>query len=118
MFGDTQMATNPRYKNGNYRRKLRSRMKARGDVCSICGKPIDYSLPSTDMMSFVVDERFPVSRWEEFGYASPEAACMDASNVFAAHRLCNARKSNKTFDELKGVKKGRKRALVVQDGEW
>lgn len=113
------MATNPRSKNGNYRRKLRARMKARGDVCSICGRAINYDLPSSDMMSFVVDERIPVSRWKEFGYPSPEAVCMDADNVFAAHRICNARKSNKTIEELKrGKVKPKQRAYVAPDGEW
>lgn len=87
--------TDPRWKNGNYRRGLRARMKARGDVCHICKKPIDYSLPFSDPMSFVVDERIPVSRWKVYGYDSPEAVCRDPGNTFAAHKICNARKSNK-----------------------
>ena len=120
MFGDMQMATNPRYKNGNYRRKLRARMKARGDVCYLCGRPINWEDPcdARHPWSFVIDERIPVSRWQEFGYPSPEAVCMDAKNVYAAHRLCNAMKSNKTIEELRCKAKVKKRTYVAPDGEW
>ena len=112
------MATNPRYKNGNYRRKLRAKIKAGGGVCYLCGKPIDYSLPKTDPLSFVVDEIIPVSRWREFGYPSPEAVCMDANNTRAAHRICNAQKSNKTINELQNRVKRKQRAFISHDGEW
>lgn len=87
--------TNPRYKNGNYRRGVRAKMKARGDVCHICGKPIDYSLPYLDPMSFVVDEVIPISKWRQYGYDSPEAVCRDPGNLRAAHRICNAKKGAK-----------------------
>lgn len=110
--------TNPRYKNGNYRRKLRARLKARGDVCYLCGGAIDYTLPPNDPRSFVIDEVIPVSRWREFGYPSPEAVCMDADNTRAAHKICNARKSNKTIEELKKRQNANKRAYVASDGEW
>ena len=91
------MATNPRYANGHARRTLRARLKARGDVCGICGKPIDYSLgmivdPKTGKkrphpMSFVVDEVIPVSKG-----GSP----IDIGNCRAAHWICNARRGNGT----------------------
>lgn len=72
--------SNPRYANGNTRRKIRARWRAIGDPCHICGKPIDYSLgmvtdPRTGKkrmhpMAFVVDEIVPVKfggdplRWD------------------------------------------------------
>ncbi len=70
------MATNPRYANGNYRRKLRARFKAQGGECHIChGRlgPIDYSAPSdaAHPLSFVIDEIKPISRWREFGIREP-----------------------------------------------
>ena len=106
------MATNPRYKNGNYRRGLRARMKARGDRCHICGGEIDYSLPYLDPMSFVIDEKIPISKWKQYGYDSPEAVAMDPNNTFAAHRMCNA---------AKGARVGggqRIAQTITKDGNW
>lgn len=84
---------NPRYANGSARRKLRERIKALGEPCGICGKPIDYSLGFvTDMatgkrhmhpMAFVVDEIVPVSKGGD---------PLDVSNCRAAHYVCNARR--------------------------
>ena len=91
--------SNPRYANGNLRRKNRARMKARGDECGICrgrlgaihyDEPSDFNHP----LSFVIDEIYPVSRWKEFGYDSPRAAAEDPNNIQAAHYICNARKKN------------------------
>ena len=70
------MSYNPRSSNGNFRRKMRQRFKARGDPCGICrGRlgPIDYDAPSdaAHPLSFVIDDIKPVSRWREFGYDSP-----------------------------------------------
>ena len=113
------MATNPRYKNGTLRRKYRARMKAAGMPCGICrGRlgPIHYDEPSDAQhpLSFVIDEIKPVSRWREFGYASPEAAAKDPGNIQAAHWCCNVRKSNRLTSELRPV-----RALpIVSDGSW
>lgn len=67
--------------------------------CGIChGRlgPIHYDEPSDSQhpLSFVVDEIRPVSRWKEFGYSSAREAAEDWSNLQAAHRICNDRKSN------------------------
>lgn len=112
------MSSNPRSANGNFRRKMRARFKARGDPCSICrGRlgPIDYAAPSdaAHPLSFVIDEIRPVSRWREFGYESPEAAAQDPENLAPAHWCCNAAKGNKTFSG--GV---RSAAASLPDGEW
>lgn len=98
------MGGNPRYHNGNFRRKTRARFKAQGAVCGICqGRlgEIHYDEPSNSKhpLSFVIDEIRPVSRWKEFGYSSPEAACMDINNLQAAHWICNSKKSNKIVQE-------------------
>ena len=107
--------SNPRYKNGNYRRKLRARMKAQGLPCHICGQPIDYSLPFDDPMAFVIDEIIPVSRWRQFGYESPEAVAKDPGNVAPAHRICNAKKGNKIGYKPRKPLQARQ---CVSDGVW
>ena len=114
--------SNPRYANGNLRRKHRARLKAAGGPCGICkGRlgPIHYDEPSDPQhpLSFVIDEIKPVSRWREFGYPSPEAAAQDYSNLQAAHYCCNAAKSNKTMNEITG-KSAKKIIVNVSDGVW
>lgn len=114
------MAYNPRSSNGNFRRKMRQRFKARGDPCGICrGRfgPVDYDAPSDSAhpLSFVIDEIRPVSRWREFGYDSPEAAAKDPENLQAAHWGCNAAKSNKI---LPGELGAAARKIMISDGDW
>lgn len=70
--------SNPRYANGQLRRKHRARLKAIGGECGIChGRfgPIHYDEPSDAQhpLSFVVDEIKPVSKWRQFGYPSARA---------------------------------------------
>lgn len=115
----TTNKTNPRYANGNRRRKYRARYKAMNAPCGICGGrlgEIHYDEPSDAQhpLSFVIDEIKPVSRWHEFGYPSPEAAAADWTNTQAAHWLCNAKKSNKLqIDAPKLLTSG-----FVIDGQW
>ncbi|MBQ3578002.1 MAG: hypothetical protein II974_04925 [Firmicutes bacterium] len=92
-----------------------------GAGCGIChGRlgPIHYDEPSDNdhPLSFVIDEIKPVSRWKEFGYASPEAAAQDWSNLQAAHRCCNAWKRDRTEEELRTIGIGKKRD--VTSGDW
>lgn len=110
---------NPRYANGNLRRKHRARLKAMGSECGICrGRlgPIHYDEPSDARhpLSFVVDEIRPVSRWREFGYPTPEAAANDWGNLQAAHYICNQRKSNKVPEDHKH----RMKRANLSDGLW
>ena len=70
---------NPRYANGQLRRRHRARLRAMGCECGIChGRfgPIHYDEPSDAQhpLSFVVDEIKPVSKWRQFGYPSARAA--------------------------------------------
>ena len=92
---------NPRYANGQLRRKHRARLRAMGCECGIChGRfgPIHYDEPSDAQhpLSFVVDEIKPVSKWRQFGYPSARAAAEDWSNLQAAHWFCKATKPPKT----------------------
>ena len=113
---------NPRYANGNQRRKLRARLKAEGGPCGICKGalgPIHYDEPSDAKhpLSFVVDEILPVSRWKEFGYSSAKAAALDFGNLQAAHYCCNQAKGNKlSLSAKKQTQKIKKD--IVSDGDW
>lgn len=87
-----------------------------GLPCAICrGKlgEIHYDEPSDHLhpLSFVIDEKIPVSRWREFGYSSPRAVAEDWNNLQPAHWICNAKKSNKLIDSVEHVP-------VVRDGDW
>jgi len=109
--------TNPRYANGNLRRKNRARFKAMGAPCAICRGalgPIHYDEPSDAQhpLSFVIDERIPVSRWREFGYSSPQAAAEDMDNLQPAHRCCNAAKGSRVQAAVPA------RAASPLDGNW
>ncbi len=112
--------TNPRYANGNQRRKNRARIRAAGGPCGICHGalgPIHYDEPSdaAHPLSFVVDEIRPVSKWRQFGYDSPEAAADDWDNLQPAHWICNARKGARTGYEAQRVVKY---SAIVSDGAW
>lgn len=78
-------AKDPRKKYPELRAALRNRVMAMSDVCHICGRPIDYSLPSTHPLSFQVDHIVPVSRG---------GSVYDIDNLAPSHRVCNMRKSN------------------------
>lgn len=110
---------NPRYKNGNARRKARARFRAMGAPCAICGGrlgPIDYDAPVTAPLSFVIDEIKPISKWRLFGYASPEAAAQDPDNIQPAHRCCNAKKGARVGYRFEPQKFERKQN--IRDGGW
>lgn len=114
-------ASNPRYKNGNLRRKYRARFKAMQCECGICkGQlgPIHYDEPSDSAhpLSFVIDEIRPVAHWKRYGYASPEAAAQDWNNLQAAHWICNAKKGAKEHYQVQAVPVEKK--PIVSDGEW
>ena len=111
---------NPRYQNGNLRRKHRARFKSMHAPCGICKVrlgPIHYDEPSDSKhpLSFVIDEIRPVSKWKQFGYDSPAAAAQDWDNLQAAHWICNAKKSNKVnYGEVRTITK----MINIMDGKW
>ena len=114
------MAKNPRYKNGNLRRKYRARFKAMQCECGICkGRlgPIRYDEPSDSQhpLSFVIDEIRPVSKWKQNGYPSASAAAQDWNNLQAAHYICNAKKGAKEGFQMPLPEP---RKTIVKDGDW
>ena len=117
---DITVGYNPRQHNGNRRRKYRARFKAMGAPCGICGGrlgEIHYDEPSDPQhpLSFVIDEKIPISRYKEFGYDSREAAADDWDNLQAAHYCCNAAKSNKlpTDRIVKNIN-----SMIKNSGNW
>lgn len=115
--------SNPRYANGNLRRRHRARLRAMGGECGIChGRfgPIHYDEPSdaAHPLSFVVDEIKPVSRWKQYGYPSARAAAEDWNNLQPAHYWCNAQKGNRIPDAAGPEKRKIIRAPRVSDGNW
>lgn len=65
----------------------RARIRRGRPACSICGEPIDYTLPYLDPGEFVVDHVVPLAR----------GGRDDLSNKAPAHRACNRAKSDKDF---------------------
>ena len=120
------MATNPRYKNGNLRRKHRARFKAMNARCGICGGEIHYDEPSDAKhpLSFVIDEIRPVSKWRQFGYDSPQAAAQDWNNLQAAHYACNAAKGASVAPRYikrtgaDDVSCAARNVVIASDGDW
>lgn len=99
---------NPRYANGNARRKLRAKLRAEGRGCWICrafGRDdrIDYSLPHLHPMAFEVDELCPVADWRKGGYASAKACALDYGNVDATHRACNEWRGRKSVSQVMAI---------------
>lgn len=130
------MAINPRWKTGR-RRQYQQRFKAMGLPCALCGKPIDYTLPyyvtdeegrrHVNMLAFVIDEKIPVSKWQQGGYNSAAECANDYSNLQPAHAICNARKGNKDSFTLQAGKDQRqaqgqgqqaKPKRIMLDGKW
>ena len=114
---------NPRYANGNLRRKHRARLRAMGCECGIChGRfgPIHYDEPSdaAHPLSFVVDEIKPVAKWRQFGYPSARAAAEDWDNLQAAHYFCNAQKRDKTASFSLDFGAKMTKFPKVTDGSW
>ena len=104
-------------------------MAARRDVCALCHRPIDYSLPYMHPGAYVLDEIKPVSKWWMYGYRSAKEAALDPDNVQPAHRRCNAERGAMTMDEWwsycerkkrKGAITARKREAAPLDltSEW
>jgi len=74
-----QKHTNP------YRISHEQVVRAYGDNCHICQKPIDLDLPRTNRFGLTVDHVIPVSK----------GGTDDLSNLRPAHWICNIIKSDK-----------------------
>lgn len=66
-----------------YRRKAKA-LRRQGRCCAWCGKPIDYTLPSTDAMSYTADHPDAVNNG---GHLYKQA-------LVPMHRSCNSKKSD------------------------
>lgn len=73
--------------------KNRKRILAEGEVCALCGLPIDKKLRFPDPMSATVDHIVPIAKG---GHPS------DPQNLQIAHLICNQIKGSKTVIELNG----------------
>ena len=79
-------AKDPRRQFPELRRALRKRIYAMQDVCGVCGRDVDKSLPAGSPLSPELDEIIPVSRG-----GSP----YDIDNLQLTHRVCNRKKGAK-----------------------
>ena len=82
-MGDQQSINNSSW------RKLRAQVMREEDVCYICGRQVDKSLPGTAPMGPQVDH--VVAR-------SEGGAVFERSNLHLVHSRCNQRKKNKDLD--------------------
>ena len=94
------MADGPRSKGrtGRPYRRARQRLIDSHAPCHICGRAINYTLPHTDPLSFVMDHVIPL----KFN-GHPLAP----SNTKAAHRICNGRKGTKATSDVVIIPKSR-----------
>lgn len=87
---------NPRRVQGYRRDQLRKRIASLGLPCSLCGRPIDYTLTTyvdpkdgkrkPHPMRYELDEIIPISKG---------GSHIDPENVQPTHRICNQRRGNK-----------------------
>lgn len=80
------MVYNVRRANGSARDKLVAQVKREENVCHLCGRDVDTSLPAGRPDSPEVDEIIPVSRG-----GNP----LQRSNTKLSHRRCNQQRGNK-----------------------
>ena len=78
--------------NNSAWRKLRAQVLREEDVCYICGRPVDKTLPGTAPMGPQVDHI--VAR-------SEGGAVFERSNLHLVHSRCNQRKKNKNLDAIR-----------------
>ena len=71
-------------------KRLRNRLRARGEPCHLCGGEILYDAHHLDPMSFQMDHRWQIA------LGGPEH---DEANVAASHRACNRARSA-TIDDI------------------
>ena len=77
-------------RSSTLRDRHRAQIKRGRPPCHICGKPIDYDAHHLEPSSFVVDHVVPLA----LGGAD------NLGNKRAAHRGCNANKSDKRFGDV------------------
>ena len=90
----------PRQSKARARVRAAKRFAAMDAPCALCHGargPIRYDQPRNHMfpLSLAIDERAPVARWREFGYASARDCARDESNWQPTHWICNAQAGDK-----------------------
>lgn len=73
-----------------YRRK-QARLRKEGRNCSWCGKPIDYTLPHTDPMSFTADHPEAINN----------GGHLYKQELAPMHRSCNSKKSDSALPVIR-----------------
>lgn len=89
--------------------KARKMVLMSQDICGICGRPVDKTLPYTDDMSAVVDHIIPLSK---NGHPS------DKQNLQIAHKICNRIKSDKMIDARRVALEKDKAHTLYQSQDW
>ena len=77
------------HRNTTQRDRHRAAIRRTKPPCGICEGDIDYTLPATDPMSFVVDHIVPLNR----------GGTDTLDNCQAAHRTCNRTKSDRIAEQ-------------------
>jgi len=69
-----------------------------GDNCKLpsCGKPLDFSI-TEGPQRVTIDHQYPQARARQDGWT--ERQIWDLSNLDLMHRACNARKSDKVYND-------------------
>ena len=73
----------PRKRQPKLREDLRRKVFQSSEVCGICGRPVDKSLPWNDPLAPELDEIIPIARG---------GSAYDIDNLQMVHRICNQRK--------------------------
>lgn len=81
----------PRKRYYKLRMSLRKQVFATQNVCGICGKEVDKTLPFNNPLAPELDEIVPVSRG---------GSAFDIDNLQLVHRICNERKGNKMRGDI------------------
>lgn len=99
-------------RDGTHRRQFdinKKRIYATQDICGICGKPVDKTLPWPNPLSKSVDHIVPVSLG---GHPS------DIDNMQLAHLACNRAKSNKLMEQKVEAETIVSNRLLPQTKDW
>lgn len=79
--------------SGTHRKQFERNKKkiyATQNICAICGKPVDFSIPYPHPLSACIDHIIPVAKG---GHPS------DINNMQLAHMTCNRQKADKLIDD-------------------
>ena len=88
----------------------KKKILATQNVCGICGKPVDKTIPYPNPMSACIDHIIPIDKG---GHPS------DIDNLQLAHMTCNRQKSNK-LATVKGFKTNEviSNRILPQSCDW